>query len=210
MTSATLPAPGTQGTVHGMDTGTTQAGRYTAQGYFRLVDEGLLAPDDRVELLDGLIVSMPPQAPRHASGVRRAQVVLADALRGKAVISSQLPFLAGTFSVPEPDFAVLPGRLEDYETRHPAKASLVVEVADASLAQDRLTKSRIYAGAAVPEYWIVNLRDRVVEWYADPDTELRVYRRNGRVGDDDRLPLLAFPDVAIHGRDLLPPPSPEF
>ena len=41
--------------------------RYTSDRYFQLVDEGLLRPDDRVELLEGVIVAMAPQNPRHAS-----------------------------------------------------------------------------------------------------------------------------------------------
>lgn len=185
----------------------SDTGRLTSRSYFRLVEQGLVSADDRVELLDGILVSMPPQAPPHAAAVRRANRVLSAALGDRAVISSQLPFLADTSSVPEPDFAVLPGRESDYFEHHPTSALLIVEVADSTLAQDRLTKSRIYAGAMVPEYWIVNLREGLVEWQADPDAQLRVYRRSGACGQGDRLPLLAFPDVTIHGGDLLPPPA---
>lgn len=192
-----------------MDAETARTGRYTARGYFALVDQGLVSPDERIELLDGIIVSMPPHAPPHAAGIRRAQRVLNAALGNLAVVSSQLPLIAGTSSVPEPDFAVLPGRERDYQEHHPTTAHLVVEISDSTLVQDRLTKSRIYAGAAIPEYWIVNLRDRVVEWHADPDTALRVYRRTGRAGDGDRLPLVAFPGLTILGGGLLPPASPD-
>lgn len=189
-----------------MDAESTPGSHYTARTYFALVEQGLVSPDERIELLDGIIVSMPPHAPPHAAGVRRAYRVLTTALEDRAVLSSQLPFLAGLLSVPEPDFAVLPGPEREYEHRHPSTAHLIVEISDSTLVQDRLTKSRIYAGASIPEYWIVNLRNRTVEWYVDPDAQLRVYRRSGVAGDDDRLPLLAFPDVTIRGADLLPPP----
>lgn len=191
-----------------MDTGTVAGnGRYTSRAYFRLVEQGLVDPDERIELLDGIVVSMPPQAPPHAAGVRRAHRVLATALAGRGVLSSQLPFVAGLLSVPEPDFALLPGCEADYASHHPTSALLVVEISDSTLMQDRLTKSRIYAGALVPEYWIVNLRDLVVEWYVEPDAELRVYRRSGKAGYDDRLPLVAFPGASIVGGDLLPAPG---
>src|SRR4051794_32549423 len=132
-----------------MEERTSDDGRYTARSYFALVEEGLIAPDERIELLDGIIVSMPPQLPLHATGVRRVDAALRTALGSDVLVSSQLPLVAGPNSVPEPDVAVLRGRIEDYETQHPTTALLVVEVSDSSLTQDRLTKSRIYARAGV-------------------------------------------------------------
>lgn len=177
---------------------------YTATRYFALVGEGLLAPDERVELLEGIIVSMPPHLPSHANGVRIADRALRRAFGPEVVVSAQLPFVAGASSVPEPDFAILPGHLEDYATEHPTRALLVVEIAESSLAQDRLTKSRIYAKAGVPDYWIVNLRDEVVEWYSDPDRESRLYRSKGTAVGTDRLRVTAFPDAILVAADLLP------
>lgn len=46
---------------------------WSAEQYLVLVDEGVLGPDDRVELLEGVIVSMPPQNVPHAAGVFRMQ-----------------------------------------------------------------------------------------------------------------------------------------
>lgn len=180
-------------------------GRYTADSYFALVEQGLIDPDEKVELLDGIVVAMPPQQPPHATGVRWVDRALRRALGPEVLVSSQLPLIADASSVPEPDFAVLPGRLEDYLTRHPTRAFLVVEIADSSLVQDRLTKSRIYARAGVPDYWIVNLRHFVVEWYSDPDPDLRVYRSSGKSDGATPLPLSAFPGVVLTAADLLPP-----
>jgi Uma2 family endonuclease len=188
-----------------MDNVITADDRYTADSYFALVEEGLISPDDRVELLDGIIVAMPPQDPLHASGIRRVDRALRRALGPEVLISPQLPFVAAPRSVPEPDLAVLPGSVDDYDTRHPTRALLVIEVAVSSLVQDRLTKSRIYAQAGVPSYWIVNLRDRVVEWFADPDPDSRVYRARGTSNDASALPLAALPGVTISAADLLPP-----
>lgn len=183
----------------------TEADRCTASRYFALVEEGLLSPDDRVELLDGIIVAMPPHAPLHAFGVRRVQRVLEAALGAGALVSIQLPLIAGDMSVPEPDVAVLRGREEDYLHCHPTDALLVVEVADSSLPQDRLTKTRIYARARIAEYWIVNLRDRVVEWFCDPDVDARVYRGVGVADGSIKLPLVSFPNAVVTADDLLPP-----
>src|SRR5207249_5011895 len=112
---------------------------------FGLVNEGALQPDDRVELLEGVVVSMAPQSPEHASATSRIDRTLREAVGRRAVIRVQCPLLAGRYSIPEPDIAVVPGKEADYDHEHPREALLAVEVADSSLAQDRLTKSRIYA-----------------------------------------------------------------
>ncbi len=77
--------------------------RYTAQRYLELVQAGVLGPDDRVELLEGVIVAMVPQNPRHAAAIGRVDDALRDAIGKRAVVSVQLPLIAGTYSVPEPD-----------------------------------------------------------------------------------------------------------
>jgi Uma2 family endonuclease len=72
---------------------------------------------------------------------------------------------------------------------------LVVEIADSSLPTDRLTKATIYAAAGIAEYWIVNLRDGVVEVLRDPDRAARQYREATRVPREGRLTLAAFEAV---------------
>ena len=81
----------------------------------------------------------------------------------------------------------------------------MVEVSASSLPQDRLSKSRIYAGADVPEYWIVNLRDDGVEVFRQPDPGQRVYTARLVAGRGDRLELVALPGAAVAVDDLLPP-----
>ena len=167
-----------------MDTAGADPGGYTTEGYFGLAASGAIGEEDRVELLEGVVVSSPPQAPLHSAVLMAVCDTLTRIVAGRASIRTQMPFLAGPRSVPEPDLAVVAGRAIDYRDRHPSEALLVVEVSEDSLAQDRLTKSRIYAAAGVPEYWIVNLRDRCVEVYARPEPARRVYAAARRVGRD--------------------------
>jgi Uma2 family endonuclease len=175
-----------------MTPGAPGAARYTAARYLALTDEGVLGPDDRVELLEGVIVPMSPQNPAHASAVRRVDAALRVAVGARAVVSCQLPLVANDDSVPEPDVAVLPGQPSDYDTVHPTTALLIVEVADSSLPTDRLTKAAIYAAAGIAEYWIVNLRDDAVEVHRDPDSAAARYRQTHRVPREGRLTLAAF------------------
>lgn len=171
---------------------------------------GILAPDDRVELLEGLIVAMAPQSPSHASAVYQVQGVLTSRLPSGVVVRSQASFLAGTSSVPEPDIAVVPGRADDYWRRHPSEAHLIIEVALSSLVQDRLTKAAIYAAAGIPCYWLVNLRDSCVEVFGSPIPQQGRYGSATRATGSDVLVIDAFASVRFEARELLPPPGIEF
>jgi len=178
--------------------------RLTSDEFFGLVAKGVLQPDDRVELLEGVVVAMSPQNPPHAAALRRADTALRRALGPDTVISVQSPIALGPHSVPEPDVAVLPGRESDYDRVHPTTALLVIEVADSSLVQDRVTKTRIYAAAAVPETWIINLRDDCVEVFRTPDPSTRTYRITRIAKRGERLDLVGFADARIAVDELLP------
>jgi Uma2 family endonuclease len=177
---------------------------YDVDSYFALVECGVIAPDDRIELLEGLIVSMAPPSPMHCAVVYHVQEMLHRRLGPETLVRGQMTFLAGPRCVPEPDVAVVPGRNTDYLRRHPSKAALVIEVADSSLVQERVTKAAIYARAGVPTYWIVNLRDSAVECLSDPDSHAGRYRQSVRAKGTERLPLTAFPHAVIHAADLFP------
>ncbi len=135
--------------------------------------------------------------------------VFRRALGGRALVREQKPLVLGDVSVPEPDVAVLPGSFRDYLSQHPTSALLVVEVADSSLPKDRLSKSRIYAGAAIPEYWILNVRGDCLEVSREPDAASRTYMRRFILCRGERLCLAAFPDVEITVDSLLPWPPPQ-
>ena len=178
--------------------------RMTVERYFGLVEAGVLSEDDRVELLEGVVVAMTPHNPPHASGVARVDDALRLAVGRRAHMRPQLSLVLGRYSVPEPDLAVVPGCADDYDAAHPTTAWLVVEVADTSLQQDRLTKSRIYAAAGIPEYWIVNLRDAVVEVMREPDPAQARYRVVRTVGRGERIELVALPGASVAADELLP------
>jgi Uma2 family endonuclease len=144
--------------------------RFTVDEYHRLIETGVLCEDDDVELLEGWIVPKMVRTPTHDAVI---SMVMMDILtprlpagwfcRGQSAVTT-------TESEPEPDLAVVRGKTRDYLKRHPVSAdmALVIEVADSSLARDRVHKARIYSAAAVPVYWIINLVDHQVEVYSDP------------------------------------------
>jgi Uma2 family endonuclease len=185
--------------------------RLTVDEYLGLVARGQLRPTDRVELLEGVVVSMSPQNPPHAGTIGRVNRVLVTRLGDRATVRVQLSFLAGAHNVPEPDFAVVPGSPSEYDTRHPDTAHLIIEVADTSLPSDRLSKSRIYAAAGVPQYWIVNLPGDCVETFEQPDPARARYERVQRLTRGQGLAIAAFPDIVLAVDELLPrtPPYPD-
>ncbi|MEX2620537.1 MAG: Uma2 family endonuclease [Egibacteraceae bacterium] len=131
--------------------------------YDLLVDYDVFG-DERIQLLDGQLVTMSPQTARHAGIVEALNERLMPALVGTARV--RLPMAAGEHSEPEPDIAVVPA--DEPRDRHPQRALLVIEVADSSLALDLVRKARIYAAAGVPVYWVIDVAGDVVHVHTDP------------------------------------------
>lgn len=154
---------------------------------------------ERIELIEGALRHMSPIGPPHTSTVDDLNELLVLALAGRARVRVQGSFAASELSEPEPDFCVLP--LGDYRSAHPSEAHLIIEVADSSLRYDRGQKAQLYAACGVPEYWVVNLLERVVEVHRAPSAA--GYREVARVSQGGRVQLLAFPDVALMVDDFV-------
>lgn len=166
--------------------------------YDALVDLGAFA-DERAELLHGVVVTMTPSKPPHAFAIQELSERLIAALAPRAKIRVQLPLALTDDSEPEPDIAVVPPG--DYGGAHPTRAFLAIEVADSSLRKDRHIKAPLYASAGVPEYWLVNLVDGVVEVHRDPaEGKYRSVTRHARTVT---LRIESFPDVALRIADFL-------
>jgi len=164
----------------------------------------VLGEDDRVELLEGMIVTIAPPSPPHNEAVTICTYALIRACGDGAVVRTQCSFVAGAWSLPQPNVAVVPGRLGDHWKENPHGALLLVQVADSCVKQDRLSKSRIYAAANVPEYWIVNLRESVVEVMRDPDRATALYRDTRVLRAGDEIELAALPSARVAVAELLP------
>jgi Uma2 family endonuclease len=154
--------------------------------------------DERIELIRGVIVEMTPQNAPHAGLIELLTHLLLPRLAGRANVRVQLPFVAGADSLPEPDLALVPpGR---HTGGHPDRAFLVIEVADASLRFDRRDKAELYADAGVPEYWVVNIAQRLIERHSDPVAG--AYTRVTPFRPGEAIAPLAFPDVTISVDEL--------
>jgi len=141
----------------------------TVEQYHAMIRSGALISGDPIELLEGWLVNKMIKNPPHRVAVRKCRMALEGLLPAQWSLDIQEP-ITTTDSEPEPDISVTRGDTTTLLDRHPGpdEVGLLVEVADTSLDRDRTWKKRIYAAAAIPAYWIVNLVERQVEVFTEP------------------------------------------
>jgi Uma2 family endonuclease len=184
------------------------AWRWARKDYDRLVELGAFEGCP-IELIDGQLVVAEPHGAYHASGISRVEYAVRAVLPGGWIVRTQLPVSLDEASEPEPDLVVVPGRPGDYADGHPAHPALAIEVAESSLAFDRLHKGSLYARAGIRDYWIVDLVGRVLEVYRDPGPDPSAtcgwrYRSVIVLRAGDGVAPLAWPSRRLAVADLLP------
>ena len=180
---------------------------FTVEEYYRMAEAGVLGPQERVELIEGEIVPMSPQDPKHSRALSWCTNLFSELFGRTHLVRVQLPLRIGERSEPEPDLSLLDKSVAATLEGHPTELDFVLEVANTSLAFDRGEKLKLYARAGIPEYWIVNLRDRIVEIYRSPqgDGYTDKYRRK----PGDQLELLRLPGPLLAVNVLLGEPTKE-
>ena len=186
------------------------AGRrhFTVDEYLAMGKAGILNKEDRVELIDGVIIIMAPIGDRHTGGTDWATTLLVPPLLKRATVQRAGPVYLNDRGAPEPDVVLKqwnpPGSGVTGRTT-PADVYLIIEFADSSLAYDQGAKLARYAAAGIPEVWVANLRTREVTTYAIPSgaeyTAVRTY------GAGESISPRAFPDVILAVSDFMPPAS---
>ena len=169
-----------------------------ADSYYGMAEAGILRRHDRIELIDGELIDMAPIGQNHGSTVSRLNETLVLAFAGRATVYSQTSLRLDRFNVPEPDFAVLKRRADFYGTGEPAGPAdvlLLIEVADSSLRFDRVVKLPLYARNAIPEVWIVDLKQRTLECYRHPAGDQYAHCSAHHPGGT--LSLLAAPEITL-------------
>ena len=169
-----------------------------AHDYERMGMIGILGQQDRVELIRGEILDMSPIGQDHEGMVNALTQALVLACQVKAIVSVQNSIRLDRWSVPQPDFAVFKHRADFYleGTRPtPADTLLLVEVAHSSLRYDRDVKLPLYAGAGIAEYWIVDMHQRVVDAYWQPECD--GYARDAKRRGGDQVALSAVPEIVV-------------
>jgi len=171
--------------------------------YYQMARAGVLTEDERVELVRGEIVAMSPIGIRHAACVNQINMRLNRWARGRFVVSVQNPIRLDDHSEPQPDLAILKPRDDVYFEAQPRPGDvlLVIEVADTSMGYDREEKVPLYAEAGIPEMWLVNLPEGVIEIYTEPVDG--VYSSVRQVMRGGVLTSASLPGLSIRAEDVL-------
>jgi Uma2 family endonuclease len=145
--------------------------QFTVADFARMVEAGILAEDDRVELMDGEVRAMSPIGPRHVAIVNRLNALLSRQVADRAIVSVQNPIQLTDYTEPQPDIVVLRPREDFYAQALPLPENvlLVVEVAETSLEYDRDEKILRYAQTRIPEVWLIDVDQVTLTQYTQPD-----------------------------------------
>lgn len=176
--------------------------RFTAEEYHRMVEVGLLREDARVELIGGEIVEMSPIGWPHAGCVNRLNKLLVRLVGDRYEVNVQNPIALGEGDEPQPDLALAN---EDPDRRRlpgPNEVVMVVEVSDTTLTYDKNIKLPLYAGAGIPEVWIVDLQNRRVETHTNPGTD--GYSSVREFGPGERIRSATVEGLSFSVDEMLP------
>lgn len=187
--------------------------RFTRDEYRRLSELGFFSEGDRNELIAGEIIEIAPKGTFHETCLRRILRELPKLIQEKATWQCQSPIALSDISEPEPDFAILRNREDDYLDAHPTPADtlLLVEVADFSLNYDKKVKLPLYAAAGISDYWIFNRVDFLLETYRQPyqmNSGKLDYRYQQTFLPDEAIALTNFPDSSLDLSRIFPPINP--
>jgi Uma2 family endonuclease len=168
--------------IHHIDIGT----------YHRMVASGAL-DGKRIELLEGLLVEMSPKSPAHVTVLN--ELVRHFEVTPPSWTQTQDPIEVAWDCEPEPDFALALNRPP--RGRHLRTALLVAEVAVTSHPLDRGKKAALYAEAAIPNYWLVDVPGRAVEVRTRPGANGYEKCETYREGDVVPAPLDGVDDLDV-------------
>ena len=177
--------------------------RLTVEEYIRMADVGLLAPDARVELIEGEIIDMAPTGHRHTSVISRLHGRFARELAGQACVWNQGTLRLSASSAPQPDLALLKHREDAYGLSPPLPGDvlLIVEVSESSLHHDRSVKVPLYARHGIPEVWIIDVAGRRMHIFHT--LEAGQYTHVTATPAPLRVPLHALPGPSVELTGLL-------
>lgn len=182
--------------------------RWTIESYRKLGATGLFH-DMKTMLIDGEVYTMVMPNPPHDTALSLAAEYLRSVCPAGYYVRNQQGFDIGLRNDPGPDLAIVPGSVRDYAARTPTTAIMVVEVSHTTLFMDTTTKAELYATAAVPEYWVLDVENRKLIVYRDPEPlpqglGATAYRTRLTFKPDATVSPLAAPTAAVKVADLLP------
>ena len=179
--------------------------RFTVAEYYAMAEAGVLKKEERVDLLDGLIVyPAPVLSNRYFAVVTRLNTFLIRALGSRAISSVRGTVALDEYNAPESDLVLLREREDFYASKTPVPEDvlLLIEVSDTTAHYDRNEKLPRYARAGIPEVWISVLPEGIIEAHAEPVDG--AYNRKSSYAPGDTITPGCFPDIALPVERILP------
>mgnify|MGYP001803523011 CR=1 FL=1 len=170
--------------------------------YHNAIEAGVLTEYDAVELIHGQLVKKIPISEDHAAVVEYFVEYFINPFGFKYRYRSENPVPILKNSEPEPDFVIAKKKKGKQNHPTPKEIYLIIEVANSTLQYDRKVKGPIYAGAGIPEYWIINLKARKIEVHLSPVREDGVFDNVRSYGENEVFESPFAGQVIV--RDLLP------
>lgn len=180
---------------------TAQRHRWTVTSFHKLAEAGIFTEDDRIELIDGELVKMAPIGDEHAGQVNWLSNELAYRLHQQVIVATQNPIALGEHSNPQPDITLLRWRDDYYRGKSPTPEDilLIIEIADTSVRYDREVKVPLYAQHHIPEVWLVDLQQRQMDVYRQPENSAYSEISHHQTG---QVTSGALPEATINLDDL--------
>lgn len=177
--------------------------RFTVDEYYKMIELGMLKDYERAEIIEGELIQKMPIGERHSAVVEKLNEILRDELGKTVSLRNQQPIKFSDYNEPEPDLAVLQRREDFYSDAKPTSKDvlLLIEVSDATLKYDRGTKLALYAEAEIPEVWIVNLPNDIIEIHTKPSSGVYQLTKIFKRGDAVESEIL--PDLKLAVDEIL-------
>lgn len=175
--------------------------KFNVDEYHKMAKIGILTAKDRVELIQGEIIPMSPIGLKHAACVNRLNRLFYQKLGEQIIVSVQNSIQLDNYSEPQPDIVILKFRPDFYENKipQPADIELLIEVSDSTIKYDQEVKLPLYAESNIPETWIINLNNKTLEVYRQPqDKQYLDQQKNIQA-----ISPLAFPKIILTIHDIL-------
>jgi Uma2 family endonuclease len=181
--------------------------RFTVTEYQQMAELGIFSIGERLELIDGYVMTKAAKSLAHSCATMLIQELFSHRIRETYCVRNQDPICLNIHSEPEPDVAIVQLDSLEYSTHHPTpdEVLLVIEVADSSLKYDLEVKAPLYGKSRIPEYWVVDVADRKLHVFREPN-ELG-YQLEWVLRESMTVEPIAFADWTIGVSELLQPVS---
>lgn len=178
--------------------------RITVEEYDLMIQSGVFDENEHIELLNGVIIEKMPKGTKHATLNDIIAARFINHLSEQVCVRNQNPIWLDDVSEPEPDIVLAKPPFARYFENHPTPEDifLILEIADSTLGYDRNTKGAAYARAGIRQYILLNVQEKTLEDYREPDADGFQSKQTFRAGQS--FNLVAFPDISFQAKDFLP------